>query len=98
MPRFLDVDPRTLLVPPSMPSGADPAKLQRHIAQFGRSTAGMPPILVEEDADGRFLIMNGVTRATRIAKLSPGNLVTIEVQATHRYRFPKLPTVADLLP
>ena len=42
-PVFLDVDPRTLHLPPSSRYGADPGKLQRQIARFGRSTAGMPP-------------------------------------------------------
>jgi len=40
--QLLDVDPRTLHVPPSRLSGADPFKLQRQIARFGASTAGMP--------------------------------------------------------
>jgi hypothetical protein len=39
---FRDVDPRTLRVPSSRPTGADPAKLQRQIARFGASSAGMP--------------------------------------------------------
>lgn len=98
MPRTLQVDPRTLLVPPSRPY-ADPARLQQQIAAYGHSTDGMPAILVDEDADGRLMIMNGVTRATRIAKLSPGQLVTVEVQTRYRrHRFPNGPTVADVLP
>ncbi len=64
---FLDVDPRTLRVPRTRPSGADPYKLQQQIAQFGPSDQGMPAI------------NNGVTRATRIARLSPGKLVRVEV-------------------
>jgi len=40
--QVLDVDPRTLHVPPSRLSGADPFKLQRQIAQFGSSTVSMP--------------------------------------------------------
>ena len=32
----------------------------------------MPPILVHEDPDGVLEITDGVTRATRIAKLTPG--------------------------
>jgi hypothetical protein len=35
---FLDVDPRTLRLPTSRRSGADPYKLQRQIAQFGTRT------------------------------------------------------------
>ena len=33
---------RDLHVPPSSRYGADPGKLQRQIARFGRSTVGMP--------------------------------------------------------
>jgi len=32
---FLDVDPRSLRLPGSRRSGADPLKLHRQIAQFG---------------------------------------------------------------
>ena len=69
---FLDVDPRTLHVPPSRLSGADPFKLQQQIARFGAGTAGMPPPWVYRGSDGALLIYNGVTRATRIARLAPG--------------------------
>jgi hypothetical protein len=71
MPDFRDVDPRDLRVPPSRPQGADPAKLQRQIALFGRSAGGMPPPWVYEGTDGILMLYNGVTRATRIAKLAP---------------------------
>ena len=42
-PLFVGVDPRTLHLPPSRSSGADPYKLQRQIARFGTSKSGMPP-------------------------------------------------------
>lgn len=76
---FLDVDPRELRVPPSRRSGADPVKLQRQTAQFGASSAGMPTVVAYEAADGVLVLYNGVTRATRIAKLAPGTLVRVEV-------------------
>jgi hypothetical protein len=66
MPDLRDVDPRELRVPSSR-RGADPVKLQRQIARFGASSAGMPPIEVYEGSDGVLVIYNGVTRATRIA-------------------------------
>ena len=37
----------------------------------------MPPIFVYEDPDGVFEISDGVTRATRIARLAPGMSVPI---------------------
>jgi hypothetical protein len=95
---FRDVDPRTLRVPSSRPAGADPVKLQRQIAQFGASHAGMPPPWVYEGTDGELVIFNGVTRATRIAKLAPGSLIRVEVIGNLRAAFGSLPTIGDLLP
>lgn len=95
---FLDIDPRELRVPSSRPSGADPAKLHRQIAQFGRSIIGMPAILVHEGTDGTFVIANGVTRATRIAKLTPGVSVRVEVIGKVRRACGSLPKIGDLLP
>lgn len=71
MPDFRDVDPRELRLPPSRRQGADPAKLARQISLFGTSTAGMPVPWVYEGTDGVLVLYNGVTRATRIAKLAP---------------------------
>lgn len=97
-PTFRDVDPRTLRVPSSLPQGADPAKLARQIARFGASAAGMPPPWVYEGTDGELVIFNGVTRATRIAKLAPGTLIRVEVVGTIRAVFGSLPAIGDLLP
>jgi hypothetical protein len=91
------VDPRELRVPPSRASGADLFKLQQQIARFGASAAGMPPLWAYECQDGTFLLVNGVTRATRIAKLAPGTLLPVEVVG--RFRRPRTtdPKVGDLL-
>src|SRR5207248_1843464 len=56
---FREVDPRQLRPPPSRRSGADPIKLQRQIARFGASSAGMPPLIVYEASDGVLVIYNG---------------------------------------
>ena len=98
MARFLDVDPRTLFVTTQRIQGADPAKLQRQIAKHGLSTADMDPIWVEEDPDGRLVIMNGVTRATRVAKLLPGRLVRVEVIRQRTHPLAVRVTIADVLP
>ena len=79
MPDFRNVDPRELRVPPSRRQGADPAKLARQISLFGRSADGMPPPWVYEGSDGVLVLYNGVTRATRIAKLAAGTLIQVEV-------------------
>ena len=98
MADFCDVDPRELRVPPSRPQGADPAKLARQISLFGRSTAGMPPPWVYEGADGILVLYDGVTRATRIAKLSPGTLIRVEVIGKLPPVYASLPKIGDLLP
>jgi hypothetical protein len=95
---FRDVDPTTLRVPSSRPQGADPGKLQRQISRFGKSAAGMPPPWVYEGTDGELVIFNGVTRATRIAKLSPGTLIRVEVIGHLNVAIGSLPTIGDLLP
>jgi hypothetical protein len=98
MADFRDVDPRELRVPHSRPSGADPVKLQRQIARFGASSAGMPPLIVYEGTDGVLVIYNGVTRATRIAKLAPGTLIQVEVIGRLRRAYGPDPKIGDLLP
>jgi hypothetical protein len=74
-----DVDPAELRLPSSRSSGADPNKLQRQIAKHGKSIAGMPPLLVYEGSDGALELYDGVTHATRVAKLLPGTMVPVEV-------------------
>jgi len=95
---FRDLDPRELRVPASRRTGADPVKYQRQVARFGSSSAGMPPIVVYEGLDGFFVIYNGVTRATRIAKLAPGTLVRVEVIGRLRHNYGPDPKIGDLLP
>jgi hypothetical protein len=95
---FLDVDPRTLHVPGSRRSGADPVKLHRQVAQFGTSTQGMPPLEVSRGTDGELVINNGVTRATRIAKLSPGATVRVEVIDDLPIPVGSFPSIGDLIP
>ena len=94
---FRDVDPRELRVPASRASGADPMKLHRQIAQFGASVVGMPPLVVYEAADGVLLVYNGVTRATRVAKLAPGTLVRVEVIGKLRRALAGYPSIGDLI-
>lgn len=98
MPDFRDVDPRELRLPSSRRSGADLAKLQQQIGRFGSSVAGMPEIWVREGSDGVLLILDGVTRATRVAKLLPGMLVRVEVVAVTAQPYASLPKLGDHLP
>jgi hypothetical protein len=95
---FLDVDPRTLHLPGSRRAGADPGKLHRQIAQFGTSAQGMPPLEVSRGTDGALVINNGVTRATRIAKLLPGVTVRVEVIDDLPIPVGSFPRIGDLIP
>jgi hypothetical protein len=95
---FVDVDPRELRIPWSRRGGADPIKLHRQIARFGGSTAGMPPLIAYEATDGALIVYNGVTRATRIAKLAPGTLVRVEVIGRLRQSLLGDPKIGDFLP
>jgi hypothetical protein len=99
MPEFIDVDPGNLYLPPSLAHGADPGKLARQIAKHGKSLDGMPPLQVIRGKDGHLRINDGVTRATRAAKLRPGVLVPAEViQDLPRLDVTRMPRVKDRLP
>ena len=95
---FLDVDPRTLRLPPSRRVGADPFKLHDQIAQFGASVRGMPPLEVSRGSDGNLVINNGVTRATRIAMLLPGAVVPVEVIDDLPVPVGSYPSIGDVVP
>jgi hypothetical protein len=96
---LLQVDPRELRLPWSRQDGADPFKLARQIARFGDKTDGMPPLLVVRGKGGLLRISDGVTRATRVADLLPGQTVTVEViEDRPNADFSKNPTAGDKLP
>ena len=98
MADFRDVDPAELRLPPSRFSEADPYKLQQQIARFGASTVGMPPVWVYEGSDGVLEIINGATRATRIAKLAPGTPIRVEVIGRLPRPVGHYPKIGDVLP
>jgi len=59
----------------------------------------MPILEVTEAADGELVINSGVTRATRVAKFFPGQLVRVEIiDYLPRWNVRKYPTVKDKLP
>lgn len=99
MPEFFEVDPGELYLPPTRSQGADPGKLARQIAKHGKSLDGMPPLQVVRGKDGNLRINDGVTRATRAAKLRPGSLVPAEViQDLPNLDVTRMPKVKDSLP
>src|SRR5436190_7954552 len=93
---FRDVDPRELRLPSRR--GADQFKLQRQVARFGASSAGMPPPWVYEASDGVLVVYNGVTRATRIATLAPGTLIRVEVVGRLRRAYAGASKIGDQPP
>jgi hypothetical protein len=96
---FIEVDPRTLHLPPSRWSGADPVKLTRQIAKYGNRTDGMPTPFVIRGKGGELMLEDGVTRATRVARLLPGQTVIVEVTGNRfKLDLSAFPTVGDRLP
>ena len=98
MPEIHEVDPKELRLPPSRVQGADPGKLSLQISRFGRSRIGMPRPWVYEAADGLFVLYDGVTRATRIAKLLPGTKIEVEVIGRLPLDGAAMPSVGARLP
>jgi hypothetical protein len=95
---FFDVDPAMLHLPHERIDGAEPSKLQRQIARHGKSLMGMPPVLVYRGSDGELMLSDGVTRATRAAKLRPGSVIPAELLGTLPHPVGHLPTVKEKLP
>jgi hypothetical protein len=58
----------------------------------------MPPLVVYEGSDGVLVIYDGVTRATRVAKLAPGTSARVEVIGRLRRAYGPDPKIGDLLP
>jgi hypothetical protein len=58
----------------------------------------MPEVWAYRGTDGERLIYNGVTRATRIAKLLPGQLIRVEAIGDLPVPVGHLPAIEDLLP
>jgi len=58
----------------------------------------MPPPFVYRANDGELVISDGVTRATRVAKLLPGVTMTVEVIGDLAAPGTSMPTVGEKLP
>ena len=99
MREFITVDPGELYLPPSRSQGADPAKLARQIARYGDSLDGMPALQVVRGQGGLLRINDGVTRATRAAKLRPREMIVVEViQDLPKLNVTRTLRVKDALP
>jgi hypothetical protein len=98
-PEIVEVDPRTFYLPTQRRDGADPLKLARQIAKHGKSIDGMPLLLLVRGKDGHLRINDGVTRATRVAKLLPGTLIKGEIiEDRPKLDVTREATVAEKLP
>lgn len=93
----VEIDPRELRLRPSQASGADAYKLQQQIAKFGDSMRGMPMPWVYRGSDGALVLFNGVTRATRVARLCPGVLIKVLVIGELKRPLGKHATIGDTL-
>ena len=58
----------------------------------------MPPPEVYRGTDGELMLFNGVTRATRVARLLPGQTIRVEVIDDLPTPVGHLPTVGDTQP
>ena len=58
----------------------------------------MPRLVVYRGSDGELIVYDGVTRATRVAKLLPGQTVPVEVIGTLSSPGARFPTVGERLP
>jgi hypothetical protein len=58
----------------------------------------MPAPWVYEGTDGVLMLYNGVTRATRIAKLAVGTWIRVEVIGKLPKAFAGEPKIGDLIP
>ena len=97
MQKFRDVDPRELRFPSSR-RFVDAGKFARQLSRYGRSLQGMPTLEVEEASDGVLVVVDGVTRATRAAKMAPGQLVRVEIIAYRKQPAAGDPKIGDHLP
>lgn len=94
---FLQVDPALLHLPGSRPDGADMLKMLRQFSRYGKSIDDMPPLEVKRGTDGELVIYDGVTRASRVAKYSPGQTIMVEVTGQLASPVGHLPTVGEKL-
>jgi hypothetical protein len=95
MAKYASVNPRHLRLPGERAAVAEPVKL----ARFGPSIAGMPPVEVTRGANGEMMIMDGVTRATRVAKILHGLLIRVLItEELPNKDYSGLPTIGDALP
>ena len=99
MADYRNVDPGDLHLPTGRQDGAVEDRYLDQVRRFGANTTGMPPIEVTEGKDGALMINNGVTRATRIHYLAPGQLVPVVIiEKRPKAKFSSLRCVREVPP
>jgi hypothetical protein len=95
----IQVDPSELFLPSSRPDGPRQDKYFTQVGRYGSSIVGMPPLLLREGPSG-YEILDGVTRASRIARLAPGTTVPAEVidRATKAFKTKRISDILNRLP
>lgn len=95
---FVTIDPRLLRLRLADAAGADPGKLHDQTLQFGSSMKGMPPPECYRGSDGEILLYNGIIRATRIARESPGTPIVVEILEEKKKPYGSFPLLGDTIP
>jgi len=102
MTNFRQIDPAELRVPPSRAQGADPEEaLAADLLVRAINGGDARPLGLRgcgRRSGGTLVEYNGVTRATRVAKLAPGTPIQVEVIGTLPQAYESLPRIGDLLP
>ena len=91
----------SILVNSGCPRAERPGPLQAPTSRSpdsGHRPRGCPPPWVYEASDGVLVLYNGVTRATRIAKLAPGATIRVEVVGKLRRAYAGEPKIGDHVP
>ncbi len=73
-------------------------KLHDRMIRFGSGVSGMPSLTAYRGSDGALMIYDGVTRATRVARVLPGTSIQVEVIRDLTKPVGQLPTIGDTLP
>jgi hypothetical protein len=89
------IPPNSGFLPPASRGRTHTNFIGKSICSEHLSIDGMPPVLVYEGSDGFLEIFDGVTRATRIAKFSPGVEIVVEIIGKLRQPRAHYPRVGD---
>ena len=90
--------PSTPLPPPDFGVPPSGRYIRGRTGQTGTVCVSLLPLEVSRGSDGELVINNGVTRATRIAKLLPGVSVRVDVIDDLPIPVGSFPSIGDMIP